>query len=47
MQVFDNPFVHIVVSEVIRKRLDTKSIIQLLRGLDVPPGNCPWRVEKT
>jgi len=43
MQVFDNPFVHIVVSEVIRKRLDTKSIIQLLRGLDAPPGNCPWR----
>lgn len=43
MQVFDNPFVHMVVSEVIRKRLDTKSIIQLLRGLDAPPGNCPWR----
>ncbi|RCV23962.1 hypothetical protein SETIT_5G047100v2 [Setaria italica] len=42
-QVFDNPLVHIVVSKVIRKRLDTKSIIQLLRGLDAPPGNCELR----
>jgi hypothetical protein len=40
LQVFDNPFVRIAVSNSIRKRLDTKSIIQLLRGLDAPPGNC-------
>ncbi|CAD6238953.1 unnamed protein product [Miscanthus lutarioriparius] len=45
-QVFDNPFVHIVVSEVIRKRLDTKSIIQLLRGLDAPPGTMAY-IEKS
>ncbi|KAL6849951.1 hypothetical protein ACP4OV_020578 [Aristida adscensionis] len=45
-QVFDNPFVHIVVSEVIRKRLDTKSIIQLLRGLDAPPGTTAY-IEKS
>ena len=47
LQVFDNPFVHIVVSEVIRKRLDTKSIIQLLRRLDAPPGNCVFGVQIT
>uniref|UniRef100_A0A0A9DE31 Hydroxymethylglutaryl-CoA lyase, putative / 3-hydroxy-3-methylglutarate-CoA lyase, putative / HMG-CoA lyase, putative n=1 Tax=Arundo donax TaxID=35708 RepID=A0A0A9DE31_ARUDO len=41
-QVFDSPFVHIVVSEVIRKRLDTKSIIQLLRGLEAPPGTTAY-----
>uniref|UniRef100_A0A0A9AYB5 Uncharacterized protein n=1 Tax=Arundo donax TaxID=35708 RepID=A0A0A9AYB5_ARUDO len=45
-QVFDNPFVHIVVSEVIRKRLDTKSIIQLLRGLQAPPGTTAY-IEKS
>ncbi|XP_062208335.1 Holliday junction resolvase MOC1, chloroplastic-like [Phragmites australis] len=45
-QVFDNPFVHIVVSEVIRKRLDTKSIIQLLRGLKAPPGTTAY-IEKS
>ncbi|CAL4964256.1 unnamed protein product [Urochloa decumbens] len=45
-QVFDNPFVHIVVSEVIRKRLDTKSIIQLLRSLDAPPGTTAY-IEKS
>ncbi|GJN37917.1 hypothetical protein PR202_gb26917 [Eleusine coracana subsp. coracana] len=45
-QVFDNPFVHIVVSNVIRKRLDTKSIIQLLRGLDAPPGTVAY-IEKS
>ncbi|RLN22700.1 hypothetical protein C2845_PM07G06150 [Panicum miliaceum] len=45
-QVFDNPFVHIVVSEVIRKRLDTKSIIQLLRRLDAPPGTTAY-IEKS
>ncbi|XP_066311737.1 Holliday junction resolvase MOC1, chloroplastic-like isoform X2 [Miscanthus floridulus] len=45
-QVFDNPFVHIVVSDVIRKRLDTKSIIQLLRGLDAPPGTMAY-IEKS
>jgi hypothetical protein len=39
LQVFDNPYVRVVVSNAIRKRLDTKSIIQLLRGLDAPPGN--------
>ncbi|KAF8724175.1 hypothetical protein HU200_021192 [Digitaria exilis] len=45
-QVFDNPFVNIVVSEVIRKRLDTKSIIQLLRSLDAPPGTTAY-IEKS
>uniref|UniRef100_J3KYN0 Holliday junction resolvase RuvC n=2 Tax=Oryza brachyantha TaxID=4533 RepID=J3KYN0_ORYBR len=45
-QVFDNPFVHIVVSEVIRKRLDTKSIIELLRGLEAPPGTTAY-IEKS
>ncbi|PAN31407.1 hypothetical protein PAHAL_5G417500 [Panicum hallii] len=45
-QVFDNPFVHIVVSEVIRKRLDTKSIIELLRRLDAPPGTTAY-IEKS
>ncbi|TVU01327.1 hypothetical protein EJB05_53235, partial [Eragrostis curvula] len=45
-QVFDNPFVRMVVSNVIRKRLDTKSIIQLLRSLDAPPGTTAY-IEKS
>uniref|UniRef100_A0ACD5VHL5 Uncharacterized protein n=1 Tax=Avena sativa TaxID=4498 RepID=A0ACD5VHL5_AVESA len=45
-QVFDNPFVHIMVSEFRRKRLDTKSIIQMLRGLDAPPGTTAY-IEKS
>ncbi|CAM0880877.1 unnamed protein product [Alopecurus aequalis] len=45
-QVFDNPFVRIMVSEFTRKRLDTKSIIQLLRGLDAPPGTTAY-IEKS
>ncbi|KAL5220298.1 hypothetical protein ABZP36_025011 [Zizania latifolia] len=45
-QVFDNPFVHVVVSEFIRKRLDTKSIIELLRSLDAPPGSTAY-IEKS
>ncbi|XP_037412648.1 Holliday junction resolvase MOC1, chloroplastic-like [Triticum dicoccoides] len=45
-QVFDNPFVNIMVSELTRKRLDTRSIIQLLRGLDAPPGTTAF-IEKS
>ncbi|KAM0836651.1 hypothetical protein ACQ4PT_062169 [Festuca glaucescens] len=45
-QVFDNPFVHIMVSEFTRKRLDTKSIIQLLRSLDAPLGTTAY-IEKS
>ncbi|KAI5006682.1 Holliday junction resolvase MOC1, chloroplastic-like [Hordeum vulgare subsp. vulgare] len=45
-QVFDNPFVNIMVSELTRKRLDTRSIIQLLRGLDAPPGTTAY-IEKS
>ncbi|EMS61547.1 hypothetical protein TRIUR3_20553 [Triticum urartu] len=44
--VFDNPFVNIMVSELTRKRLDTRSIIQLLRGLDAPPGTTAF-IEKS
>ncbi|PKI77214.1 Holliday junction resolvase MOC1, chloroplastic-like [Punica granatum] len=37
-QVFDSPFIPVLVGKKVRKRLDPKSIVQLLRSLDAPLG---------
>ncbi|KAK9082015.1 hypothetical protein Syun_030997 [Stephania yunnanensis] len=37
-QVFDTPHLQVLVSKRVRKRLDAKSMVQLLRTLDAPPG---------
>ncbi|KAJ4970346.1 hypothetical protein NE237_003445 [Protea cynaroides] len=37
-QVFDSPHLQVLVGKRIRKRLDAKSIVQLLQSLDAPPG---------
>ncbi|KAK8960094.1 hypothetical protein KSP40_PGU011041 [Platanthera guangdongensis] len=36
-QVFDTPYLQVLVGKRTRKRLDAKSIVQLLRGLGAPP----------
>lgn len=38
MQVFDAPFVPVLVGKKTRKRLDAKSIVQLIQSLDAPLG---------
>ena len=38
LQVFDSPHLQILVGKRVRKRLDAKSIVQLLRGFDAPIG---------
>ncbi|KAG1338322.1 Holliday junction resolvase MOC1, chloroplastic [Cocos nucifera] len=37
-QVFDTPRLKVLVGKRVRKRLDARSIIQLLRSFDAPPG---------
>ncbi|KAK2641006.1 hypothetical protein Ddye_022769 [Dipteronia dyeriana] len=37
-QVFDSPHLPVLISGRVRKRLDAKSIVMLLRGLDAPIG---------
>ncbi|XP_010922070.1 Holliday junction resolvase MOC1, chloroplastic [Elaeis guineensis] len=37
-QVFDTPCLKVLVGKRVRKRLDARSIIQLLRSFDAPPG---------
>ncbi|XP_042480029.1 Holliday junction resolvase MOC1, chloroplastic isoform X1 [Macadamia integrifolia] len=37
-QVFDSPHLQVLIGKRIRKRLDAKSIVQLLRNLDAPHG---------
>ncbi|KAK9082023.1 hypothetical protein Syun_031005 [Stephania yunnanensis] len=37
-QVFDTPHLQVLVGKRVRKRLDAKSMVQLLRTLDAPPG---------
>ncbi|KAL5721151.1 hypothetical protein ACHQM5_013746 [Ranunculus cassubicifolius] len=38
-KAFDNPYVHVLVGKRVRKRLDTRSIVQLLQRFDAPVGN--------
>ncbi|CAL1403588.1 unnamed protein product [Linum trigynum] len=41
-QVFDSPSLKVVVGKRIRKRLDVKSIVQLLRSFDAPVGTTAY-----
>ncbi|KAL6341846.1 hypothetical protein AAG906_038091 [Vitis piasezkii] len=41
-QVFDSPHLQILVGKRVRKRLDAKSIVQLLRGFDAPIGTIAY-----
>lgn len=38
LQVFDTPQLQVLVGKRVRKRLDAKSIVQLLCSLDAPIG---------
>ncbi|XP_010473068.1 PREDICTED: uncharacterized protein LOC104752584 [Camelina sativa] len=38
-QVFDTPHIPVLVGKRVRKRLDAKSIVQLIQSLDVPSGS--------
>ena len=38
LQVFDSPHLPVLVGKRVRKRLDVKSIVQLLRSFDAPIG---------
>jgi hypothetical protein len=40
LQVFDSPHLQVLVGKRVRRRLDVKSIVQLLRSLDAPFGIC-------
>ncbi|KAL7084646.1 hypothetical protein ACP275_14G234600 [Erythranthe tilingii] len=41
-QVFDSPHLKVLVGKGLRKRLDVKSIIQLLRNIDAPIGTTAY-----
>ncbi|KAJ9146601.1 hypothetical protein P3X46_028843 [Hevea brasiliensis] len=41
-QVFDAPYLKVLVGKRIRKRLDAKSIVQLLRSFDAPVGTTAY-----
>lgn len=43
LQVFDAPHLNVLVGKRIRKRLDAKSIVQLLRSFDAPIGMVIFR----
>ncbi|KAL3850181.1 hypothetical protein ACJIZ3_012063 [Penstemon smallii] len=41
-QVYDSPYLKVLVGKTFRKRLDTKSIIQLLQSVDAPIGTTAY-----
>ncbi|XP_040991814.1 Holliday junction resolvase MOC1, chloroplastic-like isoform X4 [Juglans microcarpa x Juglans regia] len=41
-QVFDSPHLQVLVGKRVRRRLDAKSIVQLLRSLDAPSGTTAY-----
>lgn len=41
-QVFDSPYVHVSVGKTRRRRLDAKSIVQLLQSFDAPIGTTAY-----
>ncbi|KAL5720259.1 Holliday junction resolvase moc1 [Ranunculus cassubicifolius] len=41
-EVFDNPYVQVLVGKRVRKRLDTRSIVQLLQRFDAPVGTTAY-----
>ncbi|KAL0711600.1 hypothetical protein Bca4012_018578 [Brassica carinata] len=46
-QVFDTPFLPVLVGKRVRKRLDAKSIVQLIRSLDIPSGSTAYIEQST
>ncbi|KAJ6409274.1 hypothetical protein OIU84_008883 [Salix udensis] len=46
-QVFDSPHLKVMVGKGIRKRLDVKSIVQLIRSLDAPIGTTAYLEQST
>ncbi|KAK6925522.1 hypothetical protein RJ641_007241 [Dillenia turbinata] len=42
-QVFDSPHLQVLVGKRVRRRLDAKSIVQLLRNFNAPTGMVEWR----
>ncbi|XP_026424483.1 Holliday junction resolvase MOC1, chloroplastic-like [Papaver somniferum] len=47
VQVFDSPHVRLLVGKTMRRRLDTRSIVQLLRSFDAPPGTTAYIEQST
>ncbi|XVF47275.1 hypothetical protein PTKIN_Ptkin03bG0096500 [Pterospermum kingtungense] len=43
-QVFDSPLLPVRVGNRVRKRLDARSIVQLVRSLEAPIGLVEWRI---
>ncbi|WZY82580.1 hypothetical protein YC2023_028964 [Brassica napus] len=41
-QVFDTPHLPVLVGKRVRKRLDAKSIVELIRSLDIPSGSTAY-----
>ncbi|KAJ0232478.1 Holliday junction resolvase MOC1 [Hirschfeldia incana] len=46
-QVFDTPHLPVLVGNRVRKRLDAKSIVQLIRSLDIPSGSTAYIEQST
>ncbi|KAF8083890.1 hypothetical protein N665_0747s0003 [Sinapis alba] len=46
-QVFDTPHLPVLVGKRVRKRLDAKSIVQLIRSLDIPSGSTAYIEQST
>ncbi|CAH2060719.1 unnamed protein product [Thlaspi arvense] len=46
-QVYDTPHLPVLVGKSVRKRLDAKSIVQLIRSLDIPSGSTAYIEQST
>ncbi|CAF1701740.1 BnaC03g26630D [Brassica napus] len=46
-QVFDTPHLPVLVGKRVRKRLDAKSIVQLIQSLDIPSGSTAYIEQST
>ncbi|CAH8306484.1 unnamed protein product [Eruca vesicaria subsp. sativa] len=46
-QVFDTPHLPVLVGKRVRKRLDAKSIVQLIRSLEIPSGSTAYIEQST
>ncbi|KAF2582470.1 hypothetical protein F2Q68_00002058 [Brassica cretica] len=47
VSVFDTPYLPVLVGKRVRKRLDAKSIVQLIRSLDIPSGSTAYIEQST
>ncbi|KAL9233570.1 hypothetical protein vseg_008550 [Gypsophila vaccaria] len=46
-EVFDSPFLQVAVGKRLRKRLDARSIVQLVQGFDAPTGTIAYLEQST